>query len=93
MKYTKCISPPFYAIQIINPFLNLIISANHDKIEGLSANWEILICKGDCFSIVESLLCDPWFDSQTLGKFNLQTFGKLFPLDRTIFGIVLIYLM
>ena len=49
--------------------------------------------KDDCFSIVESLLCDPWFDSQTLGKFNLETFGKLFPLDRTIFGIVLIYLM
>ena len=33
---TKCLSnSPFYACQIINPFLNLIISANHAKGEEL----------------------------------------------------------
>ena len=37
----------FYATQIIHPFLNSRISANHDKVEGLLANGEILI-KGDC---------------------------------------------
>ena len=35
--------PPFYATQIINPFLNLRISAYHDKVERLSVNDEILI--------------------------------------------------
>ena len=34
---------PFYATQIINPFLNSRISANHDKVEGHSAKGEILI--------------------------------------------------
>ena len=34
---------PFYATQIINPFINSKISTNHDKIDGLSANCEILI--------------------------------------------------
>ena len=42
-------------IIIINPFINSGISANHDKVEGLSANSEVLE-KGDCFSIVKSLL-------------------------------------
>jgi hypothetical protein len=28
----------FYATQIINPFLNLRISVNHDKVYGISAN-------------------------------------------------------
>ena len=28
----------FYATRIINPFLNSRISANHDKVQGLSAN-------------------------------------------------------
>ena len=34
---------PFYETQIINPFLNSMISANLDKVDGLSANGEILI--------------------------------------------------
>ena len=34
---------PFYAAEIINPFLNSRIFANHDKAEILSANSEILI--------------------------------------------------
>ena len=34
---------PFYATQIINPFHNSRILANHDKVDGLSANGEILI--------------------------------------------------
>ena len=40
MKYTKYLSYPFsfYATQIICPFLNSSISANHDKVDGLSAN-------------------------------------------------------
>ena len=29
---------PFYATQIINPFLNSWVSANHDKVEENSAN-------------------------------------------------------
>ena len=33
----------FYAIQIINQLLNSRISANHDKVEGHTANREILI--------------------------------------------------
>ena len=42
--------------QIIHPLLNPMTSANHDdKVDGLTANCEIFI-KGDCFSIVESLL-------------------------------------
>ena len=28
----------FYATQIINPFLNLRVSVNHDKVNGISAN-------------------------------------------------------
>ena len=39
MKYTKlllCLHP-FDATQIIHPFLNLRISAYHDKVDGLSA--------------------------------------------------------
>ena len=37
--YTKFISypTPFYVIQIISPFLISMISANHDKMDGLSA--------------------------------------------------------
>ena len=31
------------ATPIINPFLNLRISANHDKVEGQLANGEVLI--------------------------------------------------
>ena len=42
-------SLPFYATQIINPILNSRISANHDKVQGLLANGEILY-------IVKSLL-------------------------------------
>ena len=44
IKYIKClIYPlPFYAIQIINPFLNSRISLNHDKVVRLSANGEII---------------------------------------------------
>ena len=45
MKYSKYLSYPrhFYATQIINPFLNYRISANHDIVEGHSVNIEILI--------------------------------------------------
>ena len=32
------ISLPFYVTQIINSFLKSMISANHDKVDGLSAN-------------------------------------------------------
>ena len=42
-------SLPFYAIQIINLFLNSRISANHDKLERISSNGF------NCFSLVESL--------------------------------------
>ena len=48
MKYTKCL--PFYANQIINPFLNSRFSKNHDKVDGLSVNPCVF------FSTVESLL-------------------------------------
>ena len=34
---------PFYATKIDDPFLNSRISANHDKVEGLLANYKILI--------------------------------------------------
>jgi len=34
---------PFYATQIINPFFNSMISANHVKVESLSAYDENLI--------------------------------------------------
>ena len=34
---------PIHATQIIKPFLNLKISANQDKVDGLSAKGEILI--------------------------------------------------
>ena len=34
---------PFYATQIINPFLNSMILANDDKEDGLLANNEIII--------------------------------------------------
>ena len=37
------ITLPLYATQIINPFLNSRISANHDKKERLRVNGEILI--------------------------------------------------
>ena len=49
MKYIKCLlyPIPFYATEIVNPFHNSRISANHDKVDGPS---------GDCFSTVESLL-------------------------------------
>ena len=39
---------PFYASKIINPFLNSRILANHDKVDGLSTNGEILI-KGSVY--------------------------------------------
>ena len=40
MKYIKCLSYPlpFYAAQINHHFLNVRISANHDEMDGLSAN-------------------------------------------------------
>ena len=43
MKYIKCFSYPlpFYATQIICPFLNSRNSANHDKVNGLSGNSRI----------------------------------------------------
>ena len=33
----------FYEAQIINFYLNSMISPNHDKVDGISANCEILI--------------------------------------------------
>ena len=36
-------SLPFYATQIISPFLSSRISANAEKIFGILANWGILI--------------------------------------------------
>ena len=42
-------------IIIINPFINSNITANHEQVEELSANSEVLK-KEDCFSIVKSLL-------------------------------------
>ena len=47
---------PFYATQIINPFLNSIISANHTKVDRPSANG--VNKGGDCFSTVESLMVE-----------------------------------
>ena len=41
MKYKKCL--PIYATHIITPFLYPSFLANHDKMEGLSANFKILI--------------------------------------------------
>ena len=40
MKYNKCLSYPlpFYATQMINPFLNSRLLVNHDKVDRLSAN-------------------------------------------------------
>ena len=43
---------------MINPFLNLTILTNHDKVNGLSAMQWCNPYKGYCFSIVESLMCD-----------------------------------
>ena len=37
------ISLTFYAVEVINPFLNSRISANRDKVDGVSAYGEILI--------------------------------------------------
>ena len=37
------IPPSFYVTYIIIPFLNSSISANHDKVDGLTANGEILV--------------------------------------------------
>ena len=56
IKYSKFFhSPlPFFATQMINPFNNSSILANHDKVDRLSANMEKSY-KGDCFSILESL--------------------------------------
>ena len=34
---------PFYATQLISPFFNSRILANHDKVDGLSANCETII--------------------------------------------------
>ena len=57
IKFTKCLAYPLplYTTQIVNPcpFLNLRVSANHDKSDG--SKWGNPY-KGDCFSIVESLL-------------------------------------
>ena len=45
MKYTKYLAYPsslhlpFYATQIINPFLNSRMSAKNDKVKSLSAKW------------------------------------------------------
>ena len=46
---------PFYATQIISPFLNSRISANLDKVEGLLPTGEILI-KGNV-SLLQNLFC------------------------------------
>ena len=55
MKCSKCLSYPPYipATQIINPFRNSGILANHDKVDGISVNGEVL---SHCFSMVESLV-------------------------------------
>ena len=42
IKQISSIPLHFYETQIINPFLNFRISANHDKDNGLSANGKIL---------------------------------------------------
>ena len=57
MKYVKFLSYPlpFCATQINNPFLNSWISANHDKVEILFSNDEILI-KG-IVSLLYNLFC------------------------------------
>ena len=56
MKYTKCLSysPSLYSTQMVSPFVNSRISANPDKLGGLSWNGEILVKGIDCFSIVIS---------------------------------------
>ena len=60
MKCSECllIPLPFFATKIINPFLNSRITANHDKVGGLSANGEILI-KGIVF-LLYNLFCKAW---------------------------------
>ena len=45
---------PFYATQLISSFLNLLISANHDKVKEIQQMGNPY--KGDCISIVKSLL-------------------------------------
>ena len=57
MKYSQCLSDPlpFNGIQIVNPFPNSRTLVNNDKVKRLSANSESPY-KGDCSSIVKSLL-------------------------------------
>ena len=43
ISYQMFFIPPFYATQMINPFLDSRISDNHDKVDKLSANDEILV--------------------------------------------------
>ena len=45
VQYTKCVSTPSSLLYNSNnyPFLNSMISANHEKWGGISANREILI--------------------------------------------------
>ena len=80
MKYTKCLSYPlpFFANWLNNPFLNLRISANHDKMNRLSANVLSLQWwypyKGDCFSIIESYLF-VWMGAKGKGKLSLSAFS------------------
>ena len=61
MKCSKSLSCllPFYATQMIKPFLNSRLSANHDNGDGLKQWWNPYI--GDCFSIVEYLLSEKYF--------------------------------
>ena len=60
VRYSTCLSNPipFYVIQIINPFLDSIISANYEKIGKVQP-----ICRNPytpyCFSSVDSLLVEP----------------------------------
>ena len=57
MKCSECLSYPlpFYATHINEPFLNSMISTNHDIVKGHSANGEIII-KG-IETIVKTPLC------------------------------------
>ena len=75
MKCSKYLSYPtsLHATQIMNSK----ISANQDKVDGLSANGEILI-RGFCFSIVDYLLTILLMQRINLKKvfLNLNLFSK-----------------
>ena len=72
-KYLSYPTSP-HATQIMNSK----ISANHDKIDGLSAMQWRNPYKGDCFSIVESLLTILLMQKVNLKKIflNLNLFSK-----------------